>query len=80
MTNRTEVDVRDLASVVFSGTAAYLAVHFLLLPQLVRMSVSFPAYFYIGVIATGILSVALSYGLRYAARPRKTSTTMFPAE
>ena len=62
--------------VIFSGTAAYLAVHYLLLPQLVLWGVSFPAYFYIGVLVTGALSVALSYLLR----PREATTAMYPAE
>lgn len=66
MTRKTEIDLRDIARVVASGTASYLAVHVLLLPQLVRWGVGFPTYFYIGVLATGALSVAVSL----LARPR----------
>lgn len=76
MTNRTEIDVRDLTRVVFAGTSAYLAVHFVLLPQLVRWGVSFPAYFFVGVIATGALAITLSYVMR----PRAATADMFPAE
>lgn len=76
MTQKTEVDLRDIARVLLSGTASYLIVHFLLLPQLVHFGVSFPMYFYIGVIATGVLSVAISLVMR----PRAASAEMHPAE
>jgi hypothetical protein len=79
MASRTEIDVKDIARVIFSGTAAYLVVHFIVLPQLVSFGVSFPAYFYIGVGATGFLSVAIGYLLR----PREDATegsAMYPAE
>ena len=79
MVNRTEIDVRDIARVLFSGTIAYLAVHFVVLPLLITTGVSFPAYFYIGVAATTLLSV----GISYLIRPRDAAAgaaTMHPAE
>lgn len=76
MTNRPAINLRDVARVASSGTIAYLAVHFFLLPQLIRLGVGFPAYFYIGVLATGALSVVLSYAMRH----RAPEPQMFPAE
>lgn len=87
MSQRSEIDVRDIARVVTSGATSYLLVHFVLLPQLIKMGVSFPAYFYIGVVATAVFSVAISY----LVRPRATvqdgardgaqqMSSMYPAE
>lgn len=85
MTQKTEIDLRDLTRVVLSGTASYLVVHFLLLPQLVRMGVSFPTYFYIGVIATGVLAVVISLPARPRRQPQPdhraaVASQMHPAE
>lgn len=76
MTPKFDITLRDLARVIFSGTASYLAVHFALLPFLVRMDVGFPAYFYIGAIATAVGSVAISLALQ----PREAGPVMHPAE
>lgn len=88
MTKRLEIDVREIARVASSGTIAYLGVHFFLLPFLVRMGVGFPTYLYIGVLATGVVSVVLSLAMRPRQNadetaPTPASTTsheMFPAE
>ncbi|GAB5449069.1 hypothetical protein [Gymnodinialimonas sp.] len=77
MTPKSEIDLRDLARVLLSGTVSYLLVHFLLLPQLINMGVSFPTYLYIGVAATGVLAVVISL----LTRPRAASAPqMHPAE
>lgn len=82
MTKRTEIDVREIARVASSGTIAYLGVHFFLLPILVRMGVGFPTYLYIGVLVTGVLSVAISLLLRPRQEADEPEATpeMFPAE
>lgn len=64
MTNRAEVDVRDLTRVLVSGTVAYVAVHVMVLPQLMSWGVSLPTYFYTGVFVTGAISVILNHVLR----------------
>lgn len=88
MTKRHEIDIREIARVASSGTIAYLGVHFFLLPFLVSLGVGFPSYFYIGVLATGALSVVLSLAMRPRQNadepaPTPASTTsheLFPAE
>lgn len=83
MDTASKIDILDVARVVSSGVTAYLLVHVILLPYLVKMGISFPAYFYIGVIATAVLSVAISYLIRPrgAHRDRASqASAMHPAE
>ncbi|MBY4895248.1 hypothetical protein KUL25_21005 [Rhodobacteraceae bacterium N5(2021)] len=79
MIHKTEIDLRDISRVVMSGTASYLAVHYFLLPQLVHWGVSFPTYFYIGVVVTGGLAVVINllFQARDKAAPRPD---LHPAE
>lgn len=76
MSGKTEIDLRDIARVLASGTVSYLLVHMFLLPQLVAWGVSFPTYFYIGVLVTGALSVVINLLMR----PRATRSQLHPAE
>ncbi|QXT39143.1 hypothetical protein [Gymnodinialimonas ceratoperidinii] len=76
MTWKSEVGIDVIARVLFTGTSSYLFVHYLLLPQLVRFGVSFPAYFYIGVIATTMLSVVISI----LTRPKKDAAAKDASE
>lgn len=76
MTPKIDINLRDLARVAFSGTASYVIVHFLILPQLVRLGVGFPTYFYIGAIATAVLSIIVSL----LTQPREAAPVMYPAE
>ena len=80
---KVEIDVREVVRVAFSGLASYVAVHFLLLPRLEAIGLGFPAYFYIGVGTTVVMSVAV--GLILRPRPEQSDTAdttpgMFPAE
>lgn len=83
MDTASKIDILDVARVVSSGVTAYLLVHFILLPYLVKMGISFPAYFYIGIIATAVMSVAISYLIRPRAAHRdraSQASAMHPAE
>jgi len=64
MTKRTEFDIRNITRVICSGATAYLAVHFLLLPQLVHWGIGFPAYFYVGLMVTCLLSIIFCLAMR----------------
>lgn len=80
MSRKTEVDLREIARVVASGTLSYLVVHLFLLPQLVAWGLSFATYFYIGVLTTGVLSTAISLLARPRRAPRGVEPRMHPAE
>lgn len=85
---KTEIDVREVVRVAFSGLASYVAVHFLLLPRLAAIGLGFPAYFYIGVGTTVVLAVAIGLILRPREEACEDQTgvsddvtaEMFPAE
>lgn len=88
MSKHTKPDLMAISRVVFSGIGAYLVVHFLVLPRLISAGVTFPAYFYVGVVVTGILSVGFCMIWRRLAEPgaggrpdtRLPHSAMHPAE
>jgi hypothetical protein len=76
MTRKSEIDIVVIAHVLSSGTSAYIFVHYLLLPNLVRFGVSFAAYFYVGVVITGVLAMMISV----LTRPTRTAPDAEDAE
>lgn len=80
MTKQTEIDVREVVRVIFSGVSAYFIVHFFLLPWLMARSVEFPTYLYLGIAVTIVLSTAICSILRPRADASQTTEHLHPAE
>ncbi len=80
MTRRTEIDVRDIVRVIFSGMAAYITVDAFVLPWLVASGIAFPSYLYLGLGVTVVLSTGICLLLRPRTAALKTPEKLHPAE
>jgi hypothetical protein len=80
MTRRTEVDVREIVRVIFSGMAGFVAVDFFLMPWLMEQGLGFPNYLYLAIAATGGLAGGISLILRPRNEPDKKIEIVHPAE
>lgn len=80
MAKRTEIDVREIVRVIFSGMAAFVAVDLLLLPQLIERGMGFPTYFYVALVATAVLASGICKILRPRVEPKDKVEVLHPAQ